>query len=153
MCPKAFKQRFTLVNHQKGVHEGRPREHCYTCGADFKSTRQLAKHRFEVHSQGEIKLCPHCAHQCYDDNSLKSHMLVHEEKTLKCSYCDKMLRRRKELVAHERMHTGEKPFACSICHARFPSVHGVRQHEGGVHKMIGPRGGKPGWRHKEKRLN
>ena len=80
-------------------------------------------------------------------------MLVHEEKTLKCSYCDKMLRRRKELVAHERMHTGEKPFACSICHARFSSVPGVRQHEGGVHKMIGPRGGKPGWRHKEKRLN
>ena len=150
-CPKTFKQRTALGIHQKGVHEGRGSQHCHTCGANFKSSSQLAKHRFELHAQGEIKLCPQCGHQCYDDRLLKSHMLVHEEKKMDCSYCGKKFRRRKNLVEHERMHTGEKPFSCSICGAGFASIHGVRQHEGGVHKMIGPRGGKPGWGHREKR--
>ena len=150
-CPKSFKQRSALGIHQKCVHEGIGSQHCYTCGANFKSTRQLAKHKFEAHAQGEVKLCPHCAHQCYDDQSLKGHMAIHEEKKLECGYCGKMFRTRKNLVVHERMHRGEKPYSCSICGAGFPSVAGVRQHEGGVHKVIGPRGGKPGWRHKEKR--
>ena len=88
-CPKTFKQRTALGIHQKGVHEGRGSQHCHTCGANFKSSSQLAKHRFELHAQGEIKLCPQCGHQCYDDRLLKSHMLVHEEKKMECSYCGK----------------------------------------------------------------
>ena len=65
------------------------------------------------------------------------------------SYCEKRLKNKTSLAAHERQHTGEKPFPCSICAAGFASNSGLGQHMRGVHK-IAARGGQTGWNRKEK---
>ena len=81
---------------------------------------------------------------------VRRHEMKHQEPQFQCSVCAKGLKSEQALIAHERQHTGEKPFKCSICGAGFANLGRLRQHTSGVHKIVGPRGGKVGWTRKRK---
>lgn len=49
---------------------------------------------------------------------------------LTCPTCDKIYSRRDNLIAHQRVHTGEKPYECGQCGKRFRWQSAVRNHEG-----------------------
>ncbi|XP_043936189.1 zinc finger and BTB domain-containing protein 41 [Protopterus annectens] len=58
------------------------------------------------------------------------------KKMLKCPKCDKTFDRVGKYESHTRVHTGEKPFECDICHQRYStksnlSVH-QKKHSSGV---------------------
>ena len=93
--------------------------------------------------------CEECGKCCVNSSALKVHMLMHDDPQYKCGYCEKRLKNKTSLAAHERQHTGEKPYPCSICAAGFASNSGLGQHMRGVHK-IAARGGMTGWNRKEK---
>ena len=149
-CPKKFKTNADVQNHIKRAHEHiyEP-QHCPTCGETFKFHSSLAKHQYDVHGIGELKLCPHCGFKCLTATRLKKHMINHNVPTLKCSFCEKMFKENKNLEYHERLHRGEKPYTCSICGAGFASQGGFGQHMRGVHK-VAKRGGQVGWNHKKR---
>ena len=83
---------------------------------------------------------------------IKNHVTIHEDPKLQCRFCGKKVKTPKGLEAHERNHTGVKPFKCSVCEGAFVSKGALQQHERGVHKIVGPMGGKPGWRRKGKEV-
>ena len=148
-CPKTF-----LTNHAVQLHIKRAHEHkydmqdCSICGETFRHLGSLKVHKYKAHGLGEAKVCPLCGFKCITNTNLKSHMMIHAEPTLKCSYCEKMFKSRKNLESHERLHTGEKPYVCTICGAGFPSRNGLDQHKKGVHK-VSKRGGRVGWHRKK----
>ena len=138
-CPKRCMTKTLLKYHIKHAHEGiYDPQHCSICGETFKFHDSLKKHQYRTHGVGDMKLCPHCGFKSLTSTGLKQHMLCHKEATLQCSYCEKMFKRKESLKIHEREHTGEKPFTCSICGAGFRSASGLGQHKSCVHKI--PRG-------------
>ena len=83
-------------------------------------------------------------------HGLKNHKQTHEDSVFQCKYCPKKLKNAKNLKFHERYHTGEKPFTCSICGNGYVSKGKLQQHQSGVHKITGPQGRAPGWKRSKK---
>ena len=155
-CGKKFKHANSLKNHVKRVHEGKEQYHkkpssCPICGITFQTRKLMYGHKVKVHFREEYeRQCQKCGLKFASPGLLKSHLLSHEASQFKCSVCGKMLKKRRSLEAHERAHRGEKPFPCTICSASFTIKNQLAQHMKGVHKVVGPRGGKVGWTHGKK---
>ena len=45
-----------------------------------------------------------------------------------CTHCDKKFFMKAQLLTHERLHTGEKPFACKFCDSSYPSSSSLKKH-------------------------
>ena len=62
------------------------------------------------------------------DNQLYGRTQMSQRK-YPCGVCSKFFSQKRNLVTHERIHTGEKPFACKYCGKRFSQSQSVKIHE------------------------
>ena len=147
ICGRVFKGNDPLRYHVKMAHKSIPCSICQT----MLPKNQMKTHQRREHGIGIENLqCSECGHISQTKELFNKHMRWHQEPQLKCKFCDKKLKTRTNLIAHERQHTGEKPFPCQICSARFTKEDSLRQHMRGVHK-IAKRGGQTGWYRKQKK--
>jgi len=69
---------------------------------------------------------------------LRSHMRCHGEKSFACDLCTKKFTMRAQLVRHQLVHSGLKPFVCPYCAYRSAIVENLRKHCHAVHKVLYP---------------
>jgi len=75
---------------------------------------------------------------CTAVKRLRSHMRCHGEKTFECDLCTKKFTMRAQLVRHQLVHSGLKPFVCPYCTYRSAIIENLRKHCHAVHKVLYP---------------
>ncbi|XP_057680425.1 zinc finger protein 616-like [Corythoichthys intestinalis] len=152
-CPRRFAGPARLERHVSRVHPGesggaaspragraRPPKAfpCATCGKEFKFPSLLSTHA-AVHSEERPHACDFCPRRFRRTGHLKRHRrVVHLDgarppQNFVCHVCGEDKKCRSQLARHVIIHTGERPFACDLCSARFNRRGNLRQHRKRVH--------------------
>ena len=113
-CEKSFSQSNSLKSHVK-IHTNQKEViPCSLCDSTFGRKTDLTLHMGKLHSNDGSYFCQ-CGLQLPDRYSLKVHKRSHRgEKYLKCGQCSYTTSVRKHLDSHYLVHTGLKPFPCSV---------------------------------------
>lgn len=73
-----------------------------------------------VEAPPSLYSCDDCGRSFRLERSLRAHQRQHTgERPFSCTECGKNFGMKAHLVAHSRVHSGERPFACEVCGRRF----------------------------------
>ncbi|XP_077410001.1 zinc finger Y-chromosomal protein 1-like [Vanacampus margaritifer] len=154
LCLRRFTSHACMKRHQARAHlkEAAPRSasprvansfRCSTCGKEFKFRSLLSNHE-TVHSDERPHACDFCPRRFRRLSHLKRHRhVVHHDGTRQpenfiCHICGKDKKCRSQLDRHVIIHTGERPFACDLCTARFNRQGNLQQHRKRMHGIGQP---------------
>ena len=100
------------------------------CTSD--SIPQNYKDKPEQQNDGNFPLtCPLCSRIIKGRHRLQLHLNTHKKPTssrVQCVTCGKTYSSRWTLRTHERLHTGERPYNCSLCSSSFSDGAVYRRH-------------------------
>ena len=100
------------------------------------SSRAEVGHLYQpVPSRSPSSIGEHSLSEATTDDSSLSSMSgspVQQEpnprKMKKCRFCPSTFKSNTDVTRHERIHTGEKPFSCHICHKQFNRKGNMEKH-------------------------
>ena len=131
-CGVRFANRNYLNRHIRSAHDKIPFE-CTECPMAFPRYSALVTHRNMSHSTDERFNCKHCGRRFGRLPHARLHEKTHEDPQFQCKFCAKLVRSKEKLVAHERFHTGERPFVCNVCGNGYVSKPALSQHKEFMH--------------------
>ncbi|XP_074549065.1 zinc finger Y-chromosomal protein 1-like isoform X2 [Halichoeres trimaculatus] len=109
VCSKVFRFRSLLASHSLSHSEIRPYS-CEFCTRSFRRLSHLKRHREVVHANG-----------------------ARLPQSFVCHICGKDKKCRSQLARHVIIHTGERPYTCDLCPARFNRRGNLQQHRKRMH--------------------
>ncbi|XP_062978755.1 zinc finger protein 24-like [Elgaria multicarinata webbii] len=108
-----------LVRMWAGNLKARPEDHRPRGAAESRPHDGSALRPGALAGKGE-NVCADCGKAFKWHSRLVAHRRLHTgEKPYKCSFCGKSFRRNAHLYQHHRIHTGEKPYECADCSKSF----------------------------------
>ncbi|XP_028634389.1 zinc finger protein 408 isoform X2 [Grammomys surdaster] len=126
VCGRLLATQGSLRNHMR-LHTGEKPYLCPHCGRAFRQRGNLQGH-LRLHTGERPYQCPHCASTFPQLPELRRHLLSHTGEAYLCPVCGKALRDPHTLRAHERLHSGERPFRCPQCGRAYTLATKLRRH-------------------------
>ncbi|KAL3877740.1 hypothetical protein ACJMK2_035403 [Sinanodonta woodiana] len=138
ICGKGFTQISTL-NYHKSVHSGIRRHKCSLCDASFKKVISLQVHKLRTNhfAEGEsiedLKYdeCKVCGKKFLGtgEKGIKPHMRIHSgERPFSCTICSKSFSDLSNLRYHTKLHQDYRPFKCTLCGKEFTRNRELNKH-------------------------
>ncbi|GAA34123.1 zinc finger and BTB domain-containing protein 49 [Clonorchis sinensis] len=112
ICQKTFN---SLPNLRQHIHSHLPRVktyQCMPCNQRFNTRGNLHRHKFLYHA-----------------GYLRHNAINHE-----CTVCKRWFECNRDLRRHSIVHTGERPFTCTLCDKSYTSAFGLQRHQLTAHQ-------------------
>ncbi|MEE6499233.1 hypothetical protein FKM82_003368 [Ascaphus truei] len=126
LCKKELSNSCSLRNHMR-VHTGERPFTCPYCSKGFRQKSNLRIH-LRLHTGEKPYKCQYCDDAFPQLPELRRHLISHTGEMHLCTVCGKALKDPHTLRAHERLHTGERPFQCQYCGKSYPMATKLRRH-------------------------
>nr|XP_018916011.1 PREDICTED: PR domain zinc finger protein 5-like isoform X1 [Bemisia tabaci] len=138
-CGLAFGSRRTLSDHRRR-HTGERPWVCKVCSKTFPNATCLYKHK-QSHTDYFPFSCdwPGCDAKARTRGRLETHMGIHTgAKPYPCSICPKAFRRSGDLKKHETVHTNLRPCVCDLCGRAYKHKKYLSYHKRSAHPNYEP---------------
>ena len=86
---------------------GEKRYKCNECPSKYANSGTLYRHK-QTHATNCNFRCGICEKVFKTELTLYSHRISHLERTIKCNLCDLSFKSSSRMIAHKKVHTGEK---------------------------------------------
>ncbi|XP_056302458.1 zinc finger protein 345 [Danio aesculapii] len=126
-CDKRFTMRSCLIRHA-ATHTGAQLFKCDICSKSFVFQASLEKHK-HLHTAEKTVTCPNCQKVFPGTRSFGRHRCRAVETLYNCPVCDKQFKIKQNMLDHQTLHTGEKPYCCEICGEFYSCERYLKNHQ------------------------
>lgn len=143
-CGKKFFSKIKLAHHLK-VEKGLLSYECSICSRKYTNSMDLKLHVVGAHTNDRLYQCTFrdCDKSFKTSAARSSHMELHSNVSLKCTFCDSVFKKRVILARHIKLMHDEsyreerfKEFSCKLCNKSFLRPLSFRNHLKSVHHII-----------------